>query len=177
VCFSLWYLYYHPVDSHHQHRPTADSSHLIPVAHRLHISIMKMCKSQHLRMTLWMSKHAVEHKLINYSCFDGRICIIRYSKTHFRKTNCTCGVTKGPGKDVSGIRTCHNVATKTLWMVQNMAKILKGTVVKYSKTRSRNNNCTLVVTEGARQSYKLHRNMLYCGTKKLYGVMESKLQF
>jgi hypothetical protein len=23
VCFSLWYLYYHPVDSHHHHRPTA----------------------------------------------------------------------------------------------------------------------------------------------------------
>jgi hypothetical protein len=31
VCFSLWYLYYRPVDSHHQHRPTADASHLIPV--------------------------------------------------------------------------------------------------------------------------------------------------
>jgi hypothetical protein len=24
---SLWYLYYHPIDSHHQHRPTAGVSH------------------------------------------------------------------------------------------------------------------------------------------------------
>jgi hypothetical protein len=31
MCFSLWYLCYHPVDSHHHHRPTADVSHLIAV--------------------------------------------------------------------------------------------------------------------------------------------------
>jgi hypothetical protein len=31
VCFSLWYLYDHPVDSHHQRRTTGDVSHLIPV--------------------------------------------------------------------------------------------------------------------------------------------------
>jgi hypothetical protein len=31
VCFSLWYLYYQPVDSHHQHRRTTDMSHLISV--------------------------------------------------------------------------------------------------------------------------------------------------
>jgi hypothetical protein len=29
--FSLWYLCYHPGDSHHQHRPAADESHLISV--------------------------------------------------------------------------------------------------------------------------------------------------
>jgi hypothetical protein len=29
LCFSLLYLCYHPVDSHHQHRPTADVSHSI----------------------------------------------------------------------------------------------------------------------------------------------------
>jgi hypothetical protein len=31
LCFSFWYIYYHPVDSHHQHRPAADVSHLISV--------------------------------------------------------------------------------------------------------------------------------------------------
>jgi hypothetical protein len=36
--------------------------------------IMKMCKSQHLRMTLG-SKHVVEHKLIYYSCFDGELVL------------------------------------------------------------------------------------------------------
>jgi hypothetical protein len=29
--FSLWYLCYHQVDTHHQHRPTADVFHLISV--------------------------------------------------------------------------------------------------------------------------------------------------
>jgi hypothetical protein len=43
----------------------------------LYNSIMKICKSQHLRMTLEGSKHVVEHKSINYSCVDGGICIIR----------------------------------------------------------------------------------------------------
>jgi hypothetical protein len=32
LCFSLWYLYYHPVDSHHQHRSAADLSHLMSFA-------------------------------------------------------------------------------------------------------------------------------------------------
>jgi hypothetical protein len=38
--------------------------------------------------------------------------IERYSKTHFTKNNCTPGVTKGPGKAVRSIRTCHNVAKR-----------------------------------------------------------------
>jgi hypothetical protein len=29
--FSLWYLYYPPVDTRHQHRPAAGVSHLISV--------------------------------------------------------------------------------------------------------------------------------------------------
>jgi hypothetical protein len=32
LCFSLWYLCYRPVDSHHQHRPAVDMSHLISVS-------------------------------------------------------------------------------------------------------------------------------------------------
>jgi hypothetical protein len=40
---------------------------------------IKTCKSQHLRMTLLGSKRSVEHKLINYSCVHGGICIISYA--------------------------------------------------------------------------------------------------
>jgi hypothetical protein len=29
VCFYLWCLYYHPEESHHPHKPTADVSHLV----------------------------------------------------------------------------------------------------------------------------------------------------
>jgi hypothetical protein len=29
--FSLWYVFYLPVDLHHQHRPAADVTHLISV--------------------------------------------------------------------------------------------------------------------------------------------------
>jgi hypothetical protein len=35
-CVSLWYLCYLPVDSHHQHRPTADASHLLSVSLGFH---------------------------------------------------------------------------------------------------------------------------------------------
>jgi hypothetical protein len=84
---------------------------------RLQNSIMEMCKSQHPRMTLQESKHIVEHKLINCSCADSRIYIITYSKTHFTKANCMPDVTKGPGKAVSGIGTCQDVATKNFMAV------------------------------------------------------------
>jgi hypothetical protein len=45
VCFSLWYLYYHPADSHHQHRPTADASHTRKQNEKLR-NIIRVLKSR-----------------------------------------------------------------------------------------------------------------------------------
>jgi hypothetical protein len=40
VCFSLWYLHYHPADSYHQHSPTAD---LLPeIAVQVFVRNMKL---------------------------------------------------------------------------------------------------------------------------------------